>query len=142
MIRVQPAHQPVSKAGLALAFFVGALLCWIGGSRAWNELRLNLHGVKARGHVVDWLLSQHQGNWADVEIASGPRGPVRVHLVGVPTHYPWAEGLAVDLVCPEIRAGATGCEIDDWHRFLVPVGFLGAGLAFVAWAVALVRRSG
>jgi hypothetical protein len=137
-----PQVQRRSKAGLALAFFAGALLCWIGGVRALGEIRLSLHGVKTRGHVVDWLLSPRQGNWADVEIADGPSGPVRVHLVGVPTHYPWAEGLAVDLVCPEIRAGVAGCEIDDWHRFLVPVGFLIAGLAFLAWGVRSARRPG
>ena len=132
-------RQPKSKAGLALAFFVGALLCVIGGIRASGELRLSLRGVRARGHVVDWLLSPHQGNTAEVEITTRS-GPVRVHLVGVPTHYPWAEGLSVDLVCPEIRAGATGCEIDDWHLLLVPVGFLGAGLAFLAWGVVTARR--
>lgn len=132
----------MSKAGLALAFFVGALLCWIGGSRGWNELRLSFHGVRARGHVVDWLLSRREGNWADVEIANPPGAPVRVHLVGVPTHYPWAEGLAVDLVCPEIRAGVAGCEIDDWHRLLVPVGFLVAGVGFLAWGALSSRRPG
>jgi hypothetical protein len=137
----KPRH-PVSRAGLALSLFVGALLTWFGGARAWSELRLNLHGVKTRGHVVDWLLSQRQGNWADVEIASASGAPLRVHLVEVPTHYPWAEGLAVDLVCPEIRAGAAGCEIDDWHRLLVPVGFLAAGVGFLAWGVVSARRSG
>jgi hypothetical protein len=134
------SRQPKSKAGPVFTFFVAALLCGIGGLRAWGELSLSLRGVRASGHVVDWLLSPHQGNTAEVEIATRSGPPVRVHLVGVPTHYPWAEGLAVDVVCPEIRAGAVGCEIDDWHRLLVPVGFLGAGLAFLAWGVVTVRR--
>ena len=142
MPRNPKPRRQVSKAGLALALFVGALLTWIGGVRGWSELRLSLHGVRARGHVVDWLLSRREGNWADVEIASASGAPLRVHLVEVPTHLPWREGMAVDLVCPEIRAGATGCAIDDWHRFLVPVGFLAAGLGFLAWGVSSARRSG
>ena len=133
------SRPPKSKLGLVFTFFVGALLCVIGGTRAAGELSLSLRGVRASGHVVDWLLSPHQGNTAEVEIATRS-GPVRVHLVGVPTHYPWAEGLAVDVVCPEIRAGAAGCEIDDWHRLLVPVGFLGAGAALLAWGIVTARR--
>ncbi len=141
MPRGQTHAQPRSKAGLALALFVGALLFCIGGVRSWGELQLSLHGVRARGHVVAWLISRREGNSADVEIAQGPGAPVRVHLVGVPSNYPWADGLGVDLVCPEIRAGATGCEIDDWrYRFVAPAGFLGVGLAFLAWGLFSARR--
>ena len=85
---------------------------------------------------MDWLLSRREGNSADVEVANGSGPPVRVHVVGVPTHYPWADGLAVDLVCPEIGAGVAGCEIDDWrYRFLLPLAFFVVGLGFFAWGV-------
>jgi hypothetical protein len=127
------------------ALVLGGLLTALGTTRLQQEINLNANGLRAPGRVVDLVQLPGSGVGAATVLEVAPPGapPFRVQITRSASFYDRDKGVTLNLVCPELRAGAERCEVDSFgDRWLEPILLLLGGLPALAWGALRIQRRG
>jgi len=117
----------------ALVMF-GLMITVAGTFGIADELR----SVRVTGHVTAF-------NAPTLDVAIDGSGPplVTAHVTHFPTRRQWESGMAVTLICGEVKDGTYSCDIDTgltwWIQTSIGMG-VGLGMLSLAWVLWRRRR--
>jgi hypothetical protein len=110
----------------------GAMVTVAGTFGVVDELR----SARVTGHVTDF-----KSTTLDVAIDGSGSPPVTAHVTHFPKSQHWEPGMAITLICGEVKEGTYSCDADTGLRWWIQTAIgMGVGLGMLLLATVLWRR--